>query len=73
MSLEDQRFLKLMETEIHKNEKGNWEMPLPLRKTDVTLPNNRDQAASRVESLLQTFKRKPQMEQDYFVFMENTK
>ncbi len=70
MSIEDQRFLKLMETEIHKNEKGNWEMPLPLRKTDVSLPNNRDQAASRVESLLRTFKRKPQMEHDYFVFME---
>ena len=44
-------------------------MPLPLRKIDITPLNNRDQAASRVESLLRTFKRKPQMEHDYFVFM----
>ena len=54
MSIEDQRFVKVMQSEIHKN--GNWEMPLPLRNADVSFPNNRDQASSRMNSLLRTFK-----------------
>ena len=70
MSIEDQRFVKVMQSEIHKNENGNWEMPLPLRNADVSFPNNRDQASSRMNSLLRTSKRKPQMERDYFEFMK---
>lgn len=60
MSVEDRRFIEIMETGIHKNKFGNWEMPLPLRKTKVTFPNN----------LLLSFKRKPEMEKDYFQFMQ---
>ena len=70
MSVEDRRFIEIMETGIHKNKFGNWEMPLPLRKTNVTFPNNRVQAASRMNNLLLSFKRKPQMEKDYFQFMK---
>jgi hypothetical protein len=33
------RFVKVMQSEIHKNENGNWEMPLPLRNADVSFPN----------------------------------
>ena len=70
MSVEDRRFIEIMETGIHKNKFGNWEMPLPLRKTNVTFPNNPVQAASRMNNLLLSFKRKPQMEKDYFQFMQ---
>ncbi|XP_028407838.1 uncharacterized protein LOC114530418 [Dendronephthya gigantea] len=70
LSIEDRRFLTLMDEAIHKNEKGNWEMPLPLRNLDVKFPNNRKQAESRMNNLLQSFKRKPKMEKDYLEFME---
>ena len=70
MSVEDRRFIEIMETGIHKNKFGNWEMPLPLRKNNVTFPNNRGQVASRMNNLLLSFKRKPQMEKDYFQFMQ---
>lgn len=69
MSVEDRRFMQIMERGIRKNEKGNWEMPLPLRSSKVSLPNNREQALSRIRSLLHTFRKKPQMEEDYFLFM----
>jgi len=29
-----------METGVHKNEQGNWEMPLPFRRKDPHLPIN---------------------------------
>jgi len=59
-----------METEIHKNKEGNWEMPLPFRRKDPKMPNNRSQAVNRFNSLICTLKRKPQMAKDYMEFMQ---
>ncbi|KAK3742405.1 hypothetical protein QZH41_008057 [Actinostola sp. cb2023] len=58
-----------MQKNIHKNDKGNWVMPLPFRSENVKMPNNRNQAESRLTGLLKILKRKPQMEKDYFEFM----
>ena len=58
-----------MNQRIHKNTKGNWEMPLPFRSSNVSMPNNRSLAVSRLNSLLRSFKRNPQLEKDYFAFM----
>ncbi len=69
MSWEDRRFIKIMEEGIRKNSSGNWEMPLPFRSRNVMMPNNREQAANRLQSLLRSFKRRPQMEKDYFEFL----
>lgn len=69
MSVEDRKFLEIMENSIHKNNEGNWEMPLPFRSKDVKLPNNKTQAESRLAGLLKLLRRKPQMEKDYFEFM----
>ena len=69
LSCEDRKFLEIMETGIHKNANGNWEMPLPFRNPQVEMPNNRCQAESRLQSLLRTFKRKPSMKNDYWEFM----
>ena len=55
LSWEDRQFLHIMEKEIHKNESGNWEMPLPFRSPNMTMPNNREQAMNRLQSLLRTF------------------
>ena len=39
-SVEDKRFCNTLSANIHKNEKGNWEMPLPFKTNNVTLPKN---------------------------------
>ena len=72
LSCEDRRFLEIMEANIHKNDYGNWEMPLPFRHKEVEMPNNRSQAVNRLSGLILTLRRKPQMEKDYFEFMEKT-
>ena len=50
---------------------GNWEIPLPLRNENMTMPNNRVQALNRLNGLLRTFKRKPGMQSDYLRFMSD--
>lgn len=69
LSIEDRRFMEIMEKGIHKNKLGNWEMPLPFRSQNVSMPNNRCYAVKRFNGLLRTFKHKPQMEKDYVEFM----
>ena len=70
LSCDDRKFLQIMENGVHKNASGNWEMPLPFRQQDAAMPNNRSQAAHRLNGLLKTLKRKPQMQKDYLEFME---
>ena len=55
---------------MQKYSKGNLEMPLPFRQGEVQMPNNHMQAVNRLNRLLRTLKRKPQMQADYFDFME---
>ena len=56
LSCEDRKFLEIMDRGIHKNSRGNWEMP-------------RVQAMQRLQGLLKTFARKPEMKADYLEFM----
>lgn len=70
MSIEDRRFLNIMDTSIHKNQEGNWETPLPFRSDNTILPNNRDVAVSRLNNLMRSFRRNPKMEKDYVNFMD---
>ncbi|XP_068707799.1 uncharacterized protein [Montipora foliosa] len=69
LSREDRKFLEILDRGIHKNAKGNWEMPLPFRNERQTMPNNRYQAMQRLQGLLKTFARKPEMKADYQEFM----
>ena len=69
LSIEDRRFIEIMENSIHKNAQGNWEMPLPFRSRNASMPNIRGYAIKGLNCLLQTLKRKPQMEKDYVDFM----
>ena len=69
LSVEDRRFLKIMEGGIHKNCHGNWEMPLPFKSSEVRMPNNRSTALNRLNGLLRTLNRKPQMKEHYLEFM----
>ena len=69
LSCEGRKFLDIMETGVHKNEQGNWEMPLPFRRKDPHLPSNRSRAVNLLNGLIRILKRKPQMAKDYVEFM----
>lgn len=72
LSIKDQRFMQVMEEQVHKNASGHWEMPLPFRQGRTrSLPDNRSQATHRLSGLLKTLKCKPQMQKDYLEFMGN--
>lgn len=43
-SIEDKRFFQIMTAEMHKNQLGNWEAPLPFKTDEVNLPDNGDSA-----------------------------
>ena len=68
-SIEDQRFLKIMTDNVHTNANGNLEFPLPFKETPTHLPNNRPQAEGRLNNLLRTLIRKPELMNEYQAFM----
>jgi len=70
LSVEDRKFIRIMQDGLTKNEHGNWEMPLPFRQDGTTMPNNRTQAVQRLNSLTRTLSKKPEMKRHYFEFME---
>ena len=69
MSQEDLKFI-----EIHKNGTelvgGHYQVPLPFRKDEVNLPNNRSQAEKRFACLKKRLSRNPQFKQDHVKFMD---
>lgn len=69
LSIEDAAFLKIMDSEVYRDEKNNWVAPLPFKVPRKQLPNNRRQAANRLTSLLRTLNKKPVMKQQFIDFM----
>ena len=69
LSCEDRKFLEKLDRGIHKNSRGNWEMPLSFCNKCQTMPHNRVQAMQRLQGLLKTFARKPKMKADYLEFI----
>ena len=71
MSVEDRRFLQLLEDGICKLDNGHYQMPLPLRTDGISLPYNRPLAEKRWRQLQSRFKKNPKFLEDYKVFMKN--
>ncbi|KAK3545643.1 hypothetical protein QTP70_008781 [Hemibagrus guttatus] len=71
LSIEDRRFLDIMDREMFMDESNSWVAPLPFRTPRQRLPNNRDQALTRLSSLLRTLKKKPEMKSHFVTFMQN--
>ncbi|XP_039534522.1 uncharacterized protein LOC120483523 [Pimephales promelas] len=69
-SVEDTAFLKIMDTNVYRNEANSWVAPLPFREPRQPLPNNKKQAVNRFTILQRTLKRKPEMQQQYVEFMK---
>ncbi|XP_060745195.1 uncharacterized protein LOC132858752 [Tachysurus vachellii] len=70
LSIEDRQFLQIMDREVYKDEENSWVAPLPFRQPRQYIPNNRPQAVERFNSLLRSFRRKPEMKKDFVAFME---
>nr|XP_054587010.1 uncharacterized protein LOC129152514 [Nothobranchius furzeri] len=70
LSFEDETFLKIMEKEVHQDGNNNWIAPLPFKSPRLPLPNNRDQALSRLNSLRRNLTKNPQMKEQFSEFMD---
>ena len=71
-SVEDRTFVKKMDEGIHQREDGHYEMPLPLKRNNVSLPNNRAVAMQRLKGLRSKLVRNDAFRRDYVTFMEAT-
>ena len=69
-SQEDKRFLEILEKGIHKDNEGHYEMPLPLKNPDVSLPDNKIQALSRAKQLKSRLMKDAKYYQQYKEFMD---
>ncbi|CAM4658376.1 unnamed protein product [Leuciscus chuanchicus] len=71
LSIEDRRFLDIMDKEMFMDESNSWVAPLPFRTPRQRLPNNREQVFTRLTSLLRTLEKKPEMKSHFVTFMQN--
>lgn len=72
LSVEDRKFINIMDTGMEMNESGSWVAPLPFRNEVTQLPNSREEAYKRLKSTRKTLDRKPEMKEHYFAFMQKT-
>lgn len=70
LSVEDERFVTIMDKEVFQGESNSWVAPLPFRSPRPALPNNREQAATRLTSLRRTLERNPNKKEQFIAFMQ---
>ncbi|XP_068756394.1 uncharacterized protein [Montipora capricornis] len=70
-SVEDKRFLSILENSIVKRADGHYEIRLPLKMDRLSLPYNRQLAVKRWHQLLARFKKNPKFLEDYQVFVKD--
>ena len=70
-SLEDERFLRILEDVVKKQPDGHYQMPLPLKSDNVSLPKSRQLAVKRWNQLNARFKKNPKFFTDYLTFMKD--
>ena len=71
LSIEDGLFLEIMNKEIFIDDSNSWVAPLPFKTPRQRLPNNRDQALTRLTSLLRTLEKKPEVKTHFVTYMQN--
>jgi len=69
-SKEDRRFLAIAREGITQLVNGHCELPLPLKKPNIVLPNYRDLAFRRLLQLKRRFLADERYRHDYITFME---
>ena len=70
-SQDDRKFLSQMEQGIHRRQDGHYETPLPFRKGEPHLPNNRSVVLKRLLSLRSRLSKDISYRHDYSNHMDN--
>ena len=70
LSMDDPSILQIMEDEYRQDKSKSWVSPLPFQSPRKQLPNNREYAKSRLNSLSRTLSKQPQMKAHYLEFVE---
>lgn len=70
LSIEDEKFVELMDKDFKKNVDGQWEAPLPFRTQRPPLPNNKLQAINRASALDRSLRRNPTKKEHVSTFMD---
>ena len=69
LSVEETRFLTILDNGIRKRDDGHLEMPLPLKSDQASFPDNKILALKRWKQLAARFRRNPRFLEDYKAFM----
>lgn len=70
LSVDEQRFLDIMDKEVYMDNANSWVAPLPFCKPRRRLPNNKEMALRRLLSLRRTLDRRPDMQEHFLEFMK---
>lgn len=69
-SIDDQKFIQIMDREVFKDSANSWVAPLPFRTPRRQLPNNREYAYKRLKTLCNTLEKNPEMKAHYLDFIQ---
>ena len=70
MSREDRKFMQIISDGVRLTKDKHYEMPLPFRDKEQTLPNNKVVAMKRLDLLRKRFRRDHKYKDDYMAFMK---
>ncbi|XP_062610035.1 uncharacterized protein LOC134271839 [Saccostrea cucullata] len=70
LSVEDRKFLSIMDQEFQRDQNGKWIAPLPFRSPRPVLPNNRPQAWRRAQILDASLQRDEVKRTHFIEFMK---
>ena len=71
LSQEDRKFLSIVTNGTRLDEDNHYEVPLPFRGKEGTLPNNREYIKRRTLTLKQRFQRDKHFKDEYTKFMKD--
>ncbi|XP_030828067.1 uncharacterized protein LOC105436445 isoform X1 [Strongylocentrotus purpuratus] len=70
-SVEETRFMEILESGIRRRDDGHYEMPLPLKSANPNLPFNKPLAMKRWKQLSGRLRKNPKFCEDYRAFMDD--
>ncbi|XP_071477128.1 uncharacterized protein [Diadema antillarum] len=71
LSVQEARFMSILEDGIRQRSDGHYEMPLPLKSDEASFPDNKILALKRWRQLSARFRKNPKFLADYKTFMED--
>ena len=69
-SIDEMKFMSMLEKGVRKREDGHYEMPLPLKSKERSRPYNKPLAIKRWNQLTARFRKNQKFQEDYTEFMK---